>query len=185
MSRLFLISYTVLWLLVVSEAVLLLLIYRQVGLALLGGRARVGLGGLPVGAQAPPIEVAVGSHREAIRWTGGGGRHGWVVIFALPGCPMCLDISEGLSSFIQRRKSDFRILWLEREMRGILPLLPPHDDDWISATCDEGPFESFDVRAAPFVFVIGEDGKVLARDLVGDLKALEQLTEGALTRVGR
>lgn len=176
MSSVFLISYVLLWCVALLEGMLLVLVYRQVGLYLLGGRGRAELGGIPEGAKAPPIDVRVGQSKRLLTWTECD-RDAWLVLFTLSGCPMCDELASRLPDLGRQWGNRFKLVWLEHEMPGVDPRLPPGLEPWISATADRSAYEAFDVRAAPFAYIIRRDGLVTTRRLVNDLEDLHRILE--------
>ena len=87
MPTLFYASYAALWLLLLVLGVLLLLLYRHVGLMALGTLEGVQRDGLPVGSVAPPIS-AVTAAGEDRGWQPTRGRPE-LLIFAAPDCAPC------------------------------------------------------------------------------------------------
>ena len=109
MSTFGIISMSLLWVAVIVLTVLVLLLYRQFGLAYMSGRARAGLQGLDLGARARPVALtgldgsaheidwsaAPGSAAPGAGVTGPGatGPGATVLVFAQPSCPICGDLA--------------------------------------------------------------------------------------------
>src|ERR1019366_5906353 len=89
MSAVWIMSMAGLWLAVIFLTVLVLLLYRQFGLAYLSGRARAGMQGLDLGARARPVALtALDGGDVEIDWSRPLARDGaTVLVFALPSCP--------------------------------------------------------------------------------------------------
>jgi len=89
MSVFFTLSYVGLWLLVALLAVLMTLMYRQIGLIYLGGRGRADLGGIEIGRPMPSIPVISGEYEVTVDWSAAArGRRGTIAFFALAELPL-------------------------------------------------------------------------------------------------
>lgn len=177
MNNLFLVSYVLLWLLVVLEAAMILLIYRQIGLVYLGGRGRANLGGIDPGKPAPDIELTEPGHTSVSFSWALRGLEATVAIFALPGCPMCQEISDSLLPLLERWRERFAFIWIEHEIPG-QPTLRESVmglDHVPYRVANSAVFEQLDVRASPFVYVIRADSIVLTRALVNGVEEIDDL----------
>lgn len=90
MKGVFATSYLVLWMVVAILAILVVLLYRQIGLILMPGRQRISLSGLDLGAVAPALDVRFVNRQRspAIDWRphqGESALSGWAVLFATRG----------------------------------------------------------------------------------------------------
>ncbi len=94
MSNVWIISMSLLWLAVIVLTVLVLLLYRQFGLAYMSGRAKAGLQGLDLGARARPVALtALDGTGYAIDWSAAPQDGATVLLFAQPSCPICGDLA--------------------------------------------------------------------------------------------
>lgn len=179
-STLFYVSYVALWLLLLAIGVLLLLLYRHFGVMSLGTLEGVQRDGLPVGAAAPPMGGVTAAGEEA----------GWeprrgaldLLLFVSPDCGPC----ETLLPVVNRLAADpavgrLRVTAIAPGPRETIARL---DDKYRPtyrsfAEDGSGAFARFRVRVTPFAFVVGADGRVLAKGLCGDPERLRALLEAA------
>jgi thiol-disulfide isomerase/thioredoxin len=176
MGTLFYVSYVALWLLVLSGGVLILLLYRHFGLMALGTVEGVQRDGLPVGEVAPPV-TAVTADGTTTTWTPARGqRH--LVLFAALGCGPCAAVMPAVNrlakaanghrievmAIVDGRPED--AAELKRQFALLFPCL---------AENGRGAVDRYRVRVTPFAFVIGEDGRVLAKGLCNEAARLRDL----------
>jgi hypothetical protein len=169
-NRLFIVSYVTLWVVTASLLVLVLLLYRQFGIMLMPGRRRIELGGLDLGERAPELVVDLPHEDRSslLTWDTNGAT---LVVVAEPHCPICKNLlgEGGLESIPRQPGLDF--VWLD-EKRPEQDLPTP----WtVAVTADGSAARLLDVPGYPFAYVLGRDGKVLAKGLVNTSGEVEQL----------
>jgi methylamine dehydrogenase accessory protein MauD len=177
-SGLFLASYVALWVLVVVMAVLLLLLYRHFGMMSLGTLEGVQRDGLPVGSAAPAISGITADGQEA-GWQPKGARP-QVLLFAAPDCEPCAAIMPHVAR-LARAGSGVDVAAVvpgprDEAARMVNKYHPPFPT---MAEDGSGAFNRFRVRVTPFGFVIGADGRVLAKGLCSDPARLRGLLHAA------
>lgn len=176
MSPVFYISYVVLWVLLLIEGVLLLLVYRHFGLMALDTSEGVQRDGLKVGETAPPVS-GVTATGERITWQPRS-EGPQLVLFASPDCRPCAEIFPFVGS-LATAQDGFSLpvigvamgeqevaIKLEEKFKPPFPFLVEERG--------EG-FHQYRVRVTPFAFVIGADGRILAKGLCTDVKRLKLL----------
>ena len=180
MSTLFYVSYAALWLLLLAMGVLLLLLYRHFGMMSLGTLEGVQRDGLPIGSLAPAISGVTAEGKDTA-WEPRRGQP-QLLLFAAPDCEPCATITPILSQ-LARTTADGGL--------GIAAVVPGPRDEVARfvarhhppfpclAEDGSGAFPRFRVRVTPFGFVIGTDGRVLAKGLCGDAGRLQGLLEAA------
>jgi thiol-disulfide isomerase/thioredoxin len=176
MSTLFYVSYVALWLLILSEGVLIFLLYRHFGLMALGTLEGVQRDGLPVGEVAPAVSgvTAEGMTRT---WTPEQGYRN-LLVFASPNCGPCAAVMPAVNR-LAAATNGHRIAVtaivaggpedaadLARKFAVPYPCL---------AEDGSGAADRYRVRVTPFAFVIGEDGRILAKGLCSDAARLRDL----------
>lgn len=175
MSTVFYVSYGALWLLVLVLGVLLLLLYRHFGMMSLGTLEGVQRDGLPVGAEAPAISGITASGVDD-GWDPGRGQSE-LVIFASPDCEPCktvLPAVNRLAAVAGDRLGITAVVPGPRE--SIQRLVDQYEPPYLAFAEDgSGAFNRFRVRVTPFAFVIGADGRVLAKGLCNDPNRLQEL----------
>jgi methylamine dehydrogenase accessory protein MauD len=177
MPTVFWVSYAALWLLLLTVAVLLLLLYRHFGMMALGTLEGVQRDGLPVGSVAPTLS-GVTAEGQDTTWQPRRGR-AQVLLFAAPDCEPCGTILPYLDHLAR----------VPGEAVGVTAIVPGPQEEVVRlvdryhptypclAEDGSGAFHRFRVRVTPFGFVIGSDGRVLAKGLCGDVGRLRNLLE--------
>lgn len=180
MSALFYVSYVALWLLLLALGVLVFLLYRHFGLATLGTLEGVQRDGLPVGEEAPSLHGLTDEGR-VVNWIPEPGRSG-LLVFAATGCAPCAAVLPAVNRLAAWRNGRGLVVTavvvgsaedagqLSREFGLRFPCLAEAESD-ASAR--------YRVRVTPFAFVIGPDGRVLAKGLCSDPVRLRELLAAA------
>ncbi|MFC4766616.1 TlpA family protein disulfide reductase [Effusibacillus consociatus] len=174
MSNLFLVSYGVLWLLVVSLFLLMFLVFRQFGLVYLKTAAGVSRSGVDLGTTIPDLEVksVTGDNLKLSDYSG----QPLLIVFTSPHCAPCRNLVSHLDDFIDKYPGIstlvFSIDGSEEETRSMFPRprysIIPLPDREIFKTVFEG-------EVTPFAFVIDDKRKVVAKGLVNSLRDLEHV----------
>jgi len=179
MTELFYASFVALWLLVVVIAVLVALLYRHFGLMVLGTLEGVQRDGLSVGAVAPAFSAVTADGQDA-RWEPTRGRP-QLLIFATPDCAPCAEILPHVNRLAAAVGHDL----------GITTVVPGPQEDAeqlagryrppyrVLAEDGSGVFGRYKVRVTPFVFLVGGDGRILAKGLANDVSRLRRLLDVA------
>src|SRR5215210_2450716 len=109
MEGIWLISYIVLWVLVLALGLLVLLLYRQLGIMYLGSAEGVSRDGLPPGTKAPDfsLEDQVGNAHRLADYRG----RPAVVLFGSPHCSPCRILLPQLHDWAKAHP-DVAVLWL-------------------------------------------------------------------------
>lgn len=173
MEGIWLVSYIVLWILVLGLALLVLLLYRQFGLMYLGTAEGVSRDGLQKGTRAPDFTLT-DQHGTAHRLSSYRGRP-VLLLFGSPHCSPCRTLLPQLQDWARNRR-DVAVLWLnassrEESLRFVsdtgmaLPVLPfPPDNNLM---------DQFKVRVTPFLFMLDEQGVVRSKGLVNTRGGLD------------
>jgi thiol-disulfide isomerase/thioredoxin len=135
--------------------------------------------GLPIGTVAPPISGVTSSGQD----TGWEPRRGQpqLLLFAAPDCEPCATVLPhverlaravngglGIAAVVPGPRDEV-VRFVERYR----PTFPSLAED------GSGAFTRYRVRVTPFGFIIGSDGRVLAKGLCGDQVRLRGLLEAA------
>ena len=175
MSGLFYVSYAALWVLLLVLGVFVLLLYRHFGMMALGTAEGVQRDGLPIGAVAPDVR-GITAEGAPTTWTPGG--QPALLLFATPGCTPCATVlpavnrlamalngrGVAVAAVVPGRREDAAKLVETFDLR--FPCL---------AEDGSGVTDRYRVRVSPFAFVIGQDGRVLAKGLCSDAERLRAL----------
>lgn len=173
MEGIWLVSYIVLWGLVLALGVLVLLLYRQLGIMYLGSAQGVSRDGLNKGTRAPDFSLA-DQHGQVRALHDYKGRD-VALIFGSPHCSPCRILLPQLHDWA-RSHPDVAVLWLnaaspEESLRFVsetgatLPILP--------YTPQENLLDRYRVRVTPFIFMIDEKGTIRAKGLVNSKGGLD------------
>jgi len=180
MPTVFYLSYAALWVLLLLQGVLLLLVYRHLGLMVMGTAEGVQRDGLRVGELAPAL-TGVTSSGERVVWDpkAGGAQ---LVLFASPDCRPCAQIFPYVSQLATAR--DGRALPVVAVTVGAQAAVARLEDKFrppFLCFADEGSqgLSRYRVRVTPFGFVVSEDGRVLAKGLCSDVRRLRALLDAA------
>jgi thiol-disulfide isomerase/thioredoxin len=178
-STLFYVSYVALWLLLLTIGVLVLLLYRHFGMLSLGTLEGVQRDGLPVGSEAPPISGVTADGQDA-RWEPRRGQP-QLLLFAAPDCEPCATVLPHVERLAQAVDGSLGIAAIvpgprDEVARFVQRYRPPYP---CLAEDGSGAFPRYRVRVTPFGFVVGSDGRVLAKGLCGDQVRLRGLLEAA------
>jgi thiol-disulfide isomerase/thioredoxin len=179
MSTLFYVSFAALWLLLLTMGVLVLLLYRHFGVMSLGTLEGVQRDGLAIGSVAPPISGVTAAGQDT-RWEPKRGQP-QLLLFAAPDCEPCATVLPHIDGLARAVNGDLGIVAVmpgprdevTRFVERYRPRFPCLAED------GSGAFTRYRVRVTPFGFVLGSDGRVLAKGLCGDQVRLRGLLEAA------
>ncbi len=173
MEGIWLISYIVLWLVVVALIVLVLLLYRQLGIMYLGTAEGVSRDGLARGSVAPDFALTdqYGQTQRLSDYRG----QPTAVIFGSPSCGPCRLLIPQLHEWAKKHQ-DMAVLWLnaatpEESLRFVsdvgasLPVAPYSPDTKL--------LDKYKVRVTPFIFMVDEVGVIRAKGLVNNKGGLD------------
>jgi methylamine dehydrogenase accessory protein MauD len=173
MEGIWLISYIVLWLFVIALGVLVLLLYRQLGIMYLGTAEGVSRDGLARGARAPDFSLTdqYGQPQRLSSYRG----TPVLLLFGSPHCSPCRILLPQLHDWA-RQHSDIKVLWLNsasaeeskrfvEETGATLPVAP--------YSPEENLLDKYKVRVTPFLFIVDENGVVRAKGLVNSKGGLD------------
>lgn len=181
MSTVWIISMSLLWLAVIVLAILVLLLYRQFGLAYMSGRARAAMQGLDLGARARPVALTVldGSAYE-IDWSAGVHDGATVLVFAQPSCPICGELATDAAG-LPPSWSASRFVWVDGTITGRPPRAVDGAPGWIVGTAEgDAVHQAWDISGAPFAYVVGASGRIEAKGVVNTASDIERLLANVL-----
>lgn len=167
MEGIWLVSYIILWLLVLGMGVLIFLLYRQLGVMYLGSAEGVSRDGLPVGSPAPDFNIQdqYGNmqHLAAYR-----GKKPLYLVFGSPGCTPCRVLMPQLNEWAAQHP-EIQVVWLnaaspEETLKYASDM--GADVPMIAITPDDKIMERYRVRVTPFSFMVDEQGVIRAKGLV-------------------
>lgn len=180
MPGIFVASYVALWILVVALAVLVVLMYRHFGMMSMGTLEGVQRDGLPVGTQAPTIGGITADGTDKA-WEPKTGRP-QLLLFAAPDCEPCATVMPIVNKMAKSpagQNVDFSAI-VPGPKAEVVRMTHLYNPPFLTMAEDgSGAFNRFRVRVTPFGFIIGADGRVLAKGLCGDASRLKDLFNAA------
>lgn len=179
MSGVWLVSYIVLWAVVLAQGGIIFILLRQLGVIYLGSAQGVAGDGLAVGANAPDF-AATSVAGESVTLASFAGRP-LLLIFGSPTCAPCKALIPDLNVFSAERRAELAVLFLSHgdadatrrmadEHRIAVPVAH-HPDDRIA--------NAYQARVTPFAFLIDGDGVIRAKGLANNREHLEMLVRNA------
>src|SRR5690242_181352 len=172
MDGIWLVSFIALWIIVIVEAVLILLLYRQLGILYLGTASGVSRDGLAVGTAAPDFNLR-DVDGQAVSLSSLRGRN-VLLLFGSTHCEPCRRLLPGLQDFAARDGRDFEVLWLNQGT--------PEETEQFRAetgttlrmlTFRDGVNDAYRVRVTPFLFMIDPSGVIKAKGLANTKAQVE------------
>ncbi len=182
MSVTLLVSYIILWVLVIGLSLLVYALTRQVGVL----HERVA----PVGALMPTNGPKVGEMTEVMNLTdlnggsvavGGSGSQGLatLIMFISPTCPVCKSLVPVAQSLVAHENKRMRLVFasdgdkLDKHVSYVKKLNIESYPYLVSQTLGV----TYAVSKLPFAVLIGEDGALKSKGLVNSREHLESLVE--------
>jgi methylamine dehydrogenase accessory protein MauD len=177
MSGPWLISYVVLWAVVLFQGVVIFVVLRQLGQMYLGTAQGVARDGLAVGERAPDFTLP--------NVEGGlislSGSLPLLAVFGSPSCAPCRGLIPDLNAFARERRGELNVLFLSRgdveENRRFAAELDVRVP--LAILSDGALADRYKARVTPFAFVIDADGIVRAKGLANNRDHLETLARMA------
>jgi hypothetical protein len=159
--------------------VLVLLLYRHFGVMSLGTLEGVLRDGLPIGSVAPPISGVTAAGQDT-SWAPKRGQP-QLLLFASPDCEPCATVLPHVERLARAMNGDLGIAAVVPGPKGEVARFVKRFR--LSFPClaedGSGAFSRYRVRVTPFGFVVGSDGRVLAKGLCSDQVRLRGLLEAA------
>ncbi len=192
MSPFFLTTYVLLWALVIVLVLLVILLYRQYGLSIMGSRQRLAMIGLDVGSAAPPLTGLLANLDEPeppLTWSEEepAGRLGRFLLLAIATCPICQELRP-VAGDIVGRWPDVEFVWidgpdLESDSAETRPRGPA---GWrVLQSPDEAAHAAMQVSVFPFAYAVDASGRVRGKGVVSDVEDIEATLARAFKRAGR
>lgn len=166
MEGIWLISYIVLWALVLALSVLVFLLYRQLGVMYLGTAEGVSRDGLDRGARAPNFNLTdqYGNPQKLSDYRG----RSVLLLFGSPHCSPCRTLLPQLHDWAKSHP-EVGVIWLNAasvdeslkfvsDTGATLPIAP--------YTPEENLLDKYRVRVTPFLFMVDENGIIRSKGLV-------------------
>ena len=177
-----LVSYVILWVLVIALSVLVLALARQIGVLHLRlgprGALEVDDEGPPLGEAPEPVDTRALDGRDV---TVGGPGEPQLLFFVSPGCPICRQLLPSLAPAARAaRMTPVAVVDVEEpEAREAYA----HADAGVPLVAAPELAESYEVPGTPYAVVLDAIGVVRAKGTVNNLEQIEGLVDTARRRV--
>lgn len=180
MNSFFWISYTVLWLLIVPLLLLNLILFRQLGIVVMGTARGVGQSGLPVGKSLPNVSSITTEGKpwstDLIKSTPS------LLLFGSPTCKECADIMPDLEKVAKKFGITPTLLLFAdidsaKEYANKLNL----KFDVVQISHEMG--HKLDVEISPFAYGVDSYGVIRGKGLVNELSQLESIARSAVMKI--
>lgn len=183
MTGMWLISYSILWLLVVAEGVILVALARQIGVlhTRLGPTgARMINAGPTVGDVAPALEGTDLSSGRPLRLGAGRGKQ-TLLLFITPTCPSCGEMMPSLRTLAHSESMilDLILIGPEKDMEANRAFIRQHRLTNIPFMASTEAHTRYQIGITPYGILLDADFRVQAKGLVNNMTHLESLLNAA------
>lgn len=184
MSPLFLTTYVLLWVLVIVLTLLVLLLYRQYGQAVLPAKARMQLAGLDIGKPLPEFDVLspadgpTSMHAVLAGRPGEAARRMHVLLFASPVCPVCESLWPDVG-VLAVSHPDVAFWWVSNGT----PAERPHGDaappGWTVLDSSESGQHpaALELPVLPYAYAVDDQGVIRAKGLMNEVSDFEHMID--------
>lgn len=182
MPTAFYVSYVMLWVFMVFIAVLVLLIYRHFGIIEMGSYEGVQRDGLALGERGMEFSgVTAAGQDMTIEPAKGRNRF---LLFAHPDCGPCAHImpfANHLGQAVADGALDLELISVVSGPKAEVERMVEKYNPTFLALAEDGSgvFDHYKVRVTPFAFVVGGDGRVLAKGLCNDAVRMRDMLDAA------
>lgn len=175
MSPFFLMTYSLLWILVLVLVLLVLLMYRHYGLMLLPAKEKWALGGLDVGRKVGVLNIA-DARGGAVSLTWDEVEADRVILYTSPECDICASIW-AVGDAIAAEHPGVEFVWLSHDPHEKLTAPPA---GWRALVdLDERAMRGMQVPALPYAHYVDSTGRVRAKGLMNDRTDFTRLIDAA------
>lgn len=177
MSGNWLISYYVLWGVALTQTVLIIILFRQLGIVYLrlGPRpAATILSGPEIGSQVPSFELSLSD--GSILKLGASMEKSLLMVFTVPNCPTCQVLLPGVAKLRRVEKKHLEVILItnaeqvEKGWNNGVPLVQ-------SPTL----FDDLKIRNTPYGVIVSTEGIVRAKGIINHIEHLESLVNALET----
>ena len=184
MSGAWLVSYLVLWSVVLFQGFVIFLLLRQLGVIYLGTAQGVARDGLAPGTRAVDFALPALDGRT-LSLADFRGRS-LLLVFGSASCAPCRTLIPDLNAFARERAAELQALFLCRGSEDEAQRFARELDVQVSLAAhpDEKLPDAYKARVTPFAFLIDAEGIVRAKGLANNREHLEMLVEMAAKEAG-
>lgn len=172
MSGIWLVSYLVLWGLVLLQGLLIFALIRELGVKRLRSAEGIANDGIAVGATAP---VLVGVDRNGARKEFGKIPRPLLLIFGSRHCDPCRQLAKSLDRFARDHAAVLDVVFVVRDVAAGVALTADELALTVPVVGSEDGGDAFKTRVTPFAFLLDQNRTVRAKGLVNDRRGLNGL----------
>lgn len=178
MNAPFLISYFILWTLVFSLVLLNLVLFRQVGIMVMGNARGINRSGLPTGRKIPNVQTrrVDGSSWSTSQING----EAHILLFGTPTCKECSEIIPHLKS-VAKKLNIKPVLLLFSDMESAQEYAHRNNLDFDVVQMSLKTAEKLDVAVSPFAYGVNSNGVITGKGLVNSLQQLEIIADTTIS----
>lgn len=180
MNTFFLISYALLWLLVIPLVLLNLVLFRQLGIMVMGTARGINQSGLPIGKMIPKVD---GLKTDGTPWSTSdllGQSH--ILFFGSTTCSECRDIMPYLAQ-MKEKYNVTPVLMLFSELDMAKKYVKENNISHEVVLANNFISDKLDVTATPFAYAVDENGVIQSKGLINTLQQLESTAQSVLKKV--
>jgi hypothetical protein len=169
------VSYVVLWVLVVLESLLLFVLLREIGKVYLGQSSSLARDGIGVGEVVPDVELAGLAGNLRLHSVFERARRS-IVLFVNPDCPWCPDAIQAVQAAVAREDDLSAAVLAPREQ---LRAYGDLRDVVVGGVDAEVLRKTMLVRATPYALITDAEGTVLTKGVINGETSLDALLRPA------
>lgn len=177
MNGFFYVSYVAMWLLLLVEGILIVLLYRHIGVQALGTADGIQRDGLSIGEIAPPVS-GLTQTGERVVWPQRPER-ARLLLFVAPECAPCARVLPYITHLQTAAPAGAGLTMLAVVAGQPVAAAQLAEKFALTFPClaeeGTGTADRYRVRVTPFAFIIGADGRVLAKGLCDSPARLRDL----------
>ncbi|WP_078598333.1 redoxin domain-containing protein [Evansella clarkii] len=181
MSNFFWISYISLWVLVFPLLIMNLILYRQLGIMVMGTSRGVNQSGIPIGRELPKIPLkSIRNLKWSIENNYGTST---LVMFASTKCEECSKILPDLINLSNKTNVKMVLGVISEDIEDVRTYAQKHNVNFevVQVTQEDG--QELDIIATPFAYAIDGEGVVREKGLVNTYGHLEKYLKAVSNKV--
>ncbi|MCH8025921.1 MAG: redoxin domain-containing protein [Chloroflexi bacterium] len=175
MSGVWLISYLVLWAVVLFQGAVIFVLLRQLGVIYLGTAHGVAGDGLDIGTRAPDFALSNLAGEPVSLATFGG--LPLLLVFGSPSCEPCKGLIPDLNVFSNEHREELQVLFLSHSEADATARFAREYGIQVpvASVPNDGVATAYKARVTPFAFFIDGEGVIQAKGLANNREHLEML----------
>jgi thiol-disulfide isomerase/thioredoxin len=178
-NGIWLVSYLVLWLVVLVQGILIFTLVRELGVRRLRSAEGIANDGLDIGARAPRV---AGVDRSGTQRDLAPRGRPLLVIFGSRHCQPCRQLARALDRFASDYADVLDIAFVVRDVAAGVGVTADELSLSVPVLGSDAASDAYKTRVTPFAFLVDPSGTIRAKGLVNDRRGLDGLTRIAGVR---